>query len=464
MTIRARITGGSLVIAILISIVVGIIIFSQVQRIVHDGQVRVLENVEGPYLAALSHNGTVEVDPPGAGQLVAVVAPNDSVRVDTLPDVLTADIESILARPDETRTVSISGKSFLVRVTTVTTDAGVWSVISANLNEPAASILNQVAVLLIASIAGINLAFAAASWFIGTAALGPVGQLRRSAATLVSSPGRDLLPVGPAQDEISELASTLNQLISQFRASADRERQVVSDASHEFRTPLSIIQTQLELAQRQATTLPQMQSDVAAAQRTLARLSALATSMLELSRIDAQVAPGSATGAELAAELSEAADRGRQRVGHRDIRIEYSSDLSLAEQTISVSDADFGRVCDNLVNNALAATGGEGLIELHLALDADVVRLRVSDTAGGMDVAFVPQAFDRFSRADPARTSGGAGLGLSIVAGIVSVAGGRIELENVPGVGLAVDVTFPLSRGCPAARSSMRTKSASVQP
>ena len=207
-----------------------------------------------------------------------------------------------------------------------------------------------------------------------------------------------------------------------------------------------------------------MQSDVAAAQRTLARLSALATSMLELSRIDAQLAPGSASGAELAAELSEAADRGRQRVGHRDIRIEYSSDLSLAEQTISVSDADFGRVCNNLVNNALAATDGEGLIELYLALDADAVRLRVSDTAGGMDVAFVPQAFDRFSTADPARTSGGAGLGLSIVAGIVSVAGGTIELENRPGVGLAVDVTFPLSQASSATRSSMLTTSASIEP
>ncbi|MBX3098431.1 MAG: HAMP domain-containing histidine kinase [Salinibacterium sp.] len=443
LTIRARITGGSLLIAILISIVAGIIIFTQVERIVSDGQLLVLDNIESPYLTALSQEGTDEVDPPGAGQLVAVVAPGGDLHVDTLPAALTASLDSLVARPDGTRTVSSAGETFLVRVTTVSTSAGEWKVITASRDGLEKSVLNKVAFLLIASIAGINLAFGAASWFIGTAALGPVGRLRRSAATLVVSPGDEMLPVGPAQDEISDLAVTLNELIRQLRSSAERERQIVSDASHEIRTPLAIIQTQLELAQRQASTLPQMQADVTAAQHTLARLSALATSMLELSRIDAQASPGSARAEELAAELADAADRGRKRVGHRDIRIEYSSPPTLAKQTVAVSEADFGRVCDNLVNNALAAIEENGLIELSLDLGDHGLRLRVRDDAGGMDEAFVPLAFDRFSRADHARTGGGAGLGLSIVAGIVSLAAGSIRLDNRPGSGLTVDVTFP---------------------
>ncbi len=444
LTIRARITGGSLLIAILISIVAGIIIFTQVQRIVSDGQVRVLENVEGPYLTALRADGTDDVDPPGAGQLVAVVAPDGTVHVTTLPDALAADLDALLAHPDETRKVSVGTGTFLVRVTAVQTTAGVWNVVTANGDDLEASVLNQVAVLLIVSIAGINLAFGAASWFIGTAALGPVGRLRRSAATLVASPGTELLPVGPAHDEISELASTLNELIGGLRASAERERQIVSDASHEFRTPLAIIQTQLELAQLQADTLPRMRDDVAAAQRTLARLSALATSMLELSRIDAQAIPGTSTAQQLAAELADAADRGRQRVGGRDIRIEYWSEPADA-RTVAVSDADFGRVCDNLVGNALAAMGERGVIELSLVFDGRAAVLRVDDTAGGMDEAFLPLAFDRFSRADEARTGGGAGLGLSIVAGIVSVSGGTIVLDNRPGHGLSVEISFPLA-------------------
>lgn len=443
LTIRARITGGSLVIAILISIIAGIVIFAQVQRIVGDGQIRVLENVEGPYLTALGDAGTEEVDPPGADQLVAVVAPDGVVQVNTLPGDLTAQLPTLVGQPGTTRDVAGGSGTFLVRVTDVTTAAGSWTVISANRSDLEVSLLNQVAVLLIASIAGINIAFGAASWFIGTAALKPVGRLRRSAAALVSGAGAEMLPVGPAHDEISELAGTLNELIGQLRASADRERQIVSDASHEFRTPLAIIQTRLELAQRQADTLPEMRADVTAAQRTLARLSSLATSMLELSRIDAQASPGSATLQGLASELSDAADRGRQRVGHRDIRIEYSSDGVCSDDVVAVSEADFGRVCDNLVTNALAAMGDAGLIELSLATGDDVVVLRVSDNAGGMDDAFVPIAFDRFSRADTARTGGGAGLGLSIVNGIVTVAGGTIALDNRPGTGLAVQIAFP---------------------
>ncbi|MGV8969953.1 MAG: sensor histidine kinase [Microbacteriaceae bacterium] len=443
LTIRARITGGSLAIAMLISIGAGVIIFTQVQRIVSDGQTQILENVEGPYLKALTEESNEDVDPPGAGQLVAILAPDDSIRVNTLPDALTLNLDDLRAKPDQTRIVNASGDSFLVRVTAVPASTGKWLVISASREEAQASILNQVAVLLIASIAGINLAFGAASWFIGSAALSPVGRLRRSAATLVASPGREMLFVGPVRDEISELATTLNELIGQLRSSADRERQIVSDASHEFRTPLAILHTQLELAQLQSTSLSEMKSDVSAAQRTLSRLSSLAASMLELSRIDAQMVRGSSMSEELAVELGDAVDRGRIRVGARDIRIEYESELDLAGRIVTVSGPDFGRVCDNLVNNSLAAMGDQGVIELSLAAETDALKLRVRDTAGGMSEEFIPNAFDRFSRSDSARTRDGAGLGLSIVAGIVSLAGGTITLENVPGTGLTVDIIFP---------------------
>lgn len=437
LTIRTRITGGSLLIAILISVVAGIVIYSQVHRIVVDGQASVLDNVEAPYLTALTETGEEEVDDPGSGQLVAVIDPSGADQVNTLPTGL--DAASLAANADGTETVA----GYLVRLTSVDTASGTWRVISATSSDLASAVLSQVAVLLIASIAGINLAFGAASWLIGSAALGPVGRLRRSAAELVQNGGSDLLPVGPAQDEIAELATTLNALIGQLRASAERERQIVSDASHEFRTPLAIIQTRLELALAESSSLEQMQSDVVAAQATLARLSSLARSMLELSRLDAQQEAGSASAAELAAELADAADRGRLRVGGRDIRIDFLTDEKPTWTRVLVSVADFGRVCDNLVGNALAALGETGEITLTLHVN-DAAVLTVNDTAGGMDAAFAPQAFDRFSQADSARTGSGAGLGLPIVAAIAATAGGRAEIDNRPGDGLTVTVSFAL--------------------
>lgn len=445
LTIRARITGGSLVIAVLISVVAGILIYGQVKRIVTDGQVAVLSNVEAPYLTALGADSSEEVDAPGPSQLVAVIKPDRSRPVDTLPAALSREIDDVRDDAGTTRTVVAGGRSYLVRVTGVITKGGEWYVVSAVDDDAQVSVLNQVAALLISSIAVINLAFGAASWFIGSAALSPVARLRHSAATLLHSPGGELLPVGPAHDEVADLAGTLNELIVALRSSAERERQIVSDASHELRTPLAIIRTQLELAQAEASSLEQMREDVAAAQHTLARLTTLATSLLELSRIDAQAAPGRSTVAELAIELADAADRGRARVGGRDIRVDYASPPDeLDDRVVSVAVSDFGRVCDNLVANALTALRASGGIDLSLVVERGMAVLRVTDDAGGMPEDFVPHALERFSSGDAARTGTGAGLGLAIVSGIAAVAGGDVTIDNWPGHGLAVTVRFPL--------------------
>jgi two-component system OmpR family sensor kinase len=444
LSIRARITGGSLLIAILLSIAAGVVIYSQVERIVSDDRLRVLESVEGPYVTAIRDGDTDEIDPPGLGQFAAVVAPDGSVPLDTLPDALAEEVTALAARPDGVHVVGSGGETHLVKVTAVDGEGGEWHVVTAIGQD--SRVLDQVALLLITSVALIALGFGAAAWLIGSAALGPVTRLRRSAEELAASPGDELLPVGPARDEISALADTLNELISGLRASAERERQIVSDASHEFRTPLAILQTRLELAQREAVTLTEMREDVAAAQKTLARLSALAASMLELSRIDAHPAPGRSTLAQLSQELADAADRGRSRVGGRDIRVDYVDQTQAGTATVAVGDADFGRVCDNLLGNALAAIGDTGSVELRLSSDVAGVRLLVTDDGGGMDPAYVPFAFDRFSRSSSVRGSDGAGLGLSIVAGIAANSRGTVALHNEPGVGVRAEVTFPFAR------------------
>jgi len=368
------------------------------------------------------------------------------VVIDTLQRHLRPRLKELISDDTDTRTVVSGGIHYLVSVTTVTTPQGVWSIVAARNSDVQGALLQSVTVLLIVTLAIVNVGFGVGSWFIGTAALRPVNRLRLSAGELAARPDGELLPVGPADDEISQLARTLNRLISELRASAERERQIVSDASHELRTPLAILQTKLELALSQAGTLEQMRTEVASAQQTLQRLSALATSLLELSRIDAQSAHGSATVDELSAELADAADRGRLRVGSGDVEIDYSTDVPASAHLVAISPHDFGRICDNLVTNALAARPDSGRIELSLRGRSDGVLLVVDDEAGGMDDGFVPHAFDRFAR-DAVRTSDatGAGLGLAIVSGIVSVAGGKITLVNTPGVGLRVEIELPFA-------------------
>ncbi|MEP6843199.1 MAG: HAMP domain-containing sensor histidine kinase, partial [Pseudolysinimonas sp.] len=413
----------------------------------YDGEVSVLHSITAPYRSALTAGPTPELDPPGGEQEAAVVDPDGAIVINTLQRALRPHLGDLVAHDTDTRTVVAGGVNYLVSVSTVETPQGAWSIVAARNGDAQASVLNSITVLLIVALAIINLGFGAASWFIGTAALNPVNRLRRSASELAARPDGDLLPVGPADDEIAQLARTLNQLIGELRASADRERQIVSDASHELRTPLAILQTKLELAQSQASTLTQMRSDVASAQHTLQRLTVLATSLLELSRIDAQSARGSATVDELTTELADAADRGRLRVGAGEVVIDYAVEVSPSDQAVAVSAHDFGRVCDNLVNNALTARPDSGHIELALRNAPGGVLLSVEDEAGGMDEAFVAHAFDRFAR-DTTRSadSTGAGLGLAIVSGIASVADGHVALVNSPGTGLRVEVELPFSR------------------
>jgi len=463
--IRARITGGSLLIAIAISVIAGVIIHNQVGHIVYDGELSVLSSIAAPYRTALRTEPTERLDRPGSGQDAAVVDPTGVAKVDTLPRALRERLPMLLRSDERTHTVVAGGVTYLVQTTTIVTPQGVWTIVAARNGDAQVTVLNSITLLLIVALAIINLGFGAASWFIGTAALNPVNRLRRSAEKLAATPGVELLPVGPADDEIAQLARTLNELIGELRASADRERQIVSDASHELRTPLAILQTKLELAQAQATTLAQMRTEVSSAQQTLLRLSTLATSLLELSRIDAQSARGSATVDELATELADAADRGRLRVGGGSVQIDFAVEVPADQRTIAVSAHDFGRICDNLVNNALAARPDAGRIELALRERAGGVLLSVDDEAGGMAEGFLPHAFDRFAR-DPrpmtattttaateegvgpgsgAASVSGAGLGLAIVAGIVQLAGGEVRLHNRPSEGLRVDVELPFA-------------------
>lgn len=442
LSIRSRITGGSVLIALVISAVAGFVIFDRVRSIVDDGEHDLLASIEAPYRTALLHQPVQSLDTPAQGEHLAVVDPAGTTQVDSLPRELRERLSTLTALPDGYHGVTVAGVTYLVRVTTVQNASGAWHIVAARNAQEQVTLLSQVSWLLIIAIALINVGFAASSWLIGTLALRPVTRLRRSAVRLATQPGDELLPVGAADDEITRLARSLNELIEQLRASAERERQLVSDASHELRTPLAILQTQLELAQA-GDDETQLRRDVAAAQATVERMSTLANSLLELSRIEAQANPGRADYADLALELADAADRARLRIGDRPIQVETSVEAEDDETPVAVPVEDFGRIVDNLAGNAIQAAGDRPVrIELGLERRAAGAVLTVRDDAGGMDPAFVDRALVRFAREAPRRD--GAGLGLTIVAGIARLGGGDVTLHNDPGRGLTVEVRFPL--------------------
>ena len=443
-SIRARITIGATLIAALLLLAAGLIVYHQVERIVQTAEGELLAGIEAPYRAAITTEADEELDQPGQGRLVLVTDPSAAVRLDTMPPGLSEAIAEAELPTGSVSQVAYAGHTYLVRTTAIGTAAGTWQVVTARDFGTSQQILDRVALLLIVSFAGIAAGFAASAWFISTASLRPVTRLQRSAERLAADERSGLLPTGPADDEIDALARTLNDLILRVRASTDRERQVVSDASHELRTPLAILNARLEVALEPSASPEQVRADVAEAQRSLRRLIRIAQGLLDLSRAEAPGDGNASTLERLAAEMADAVDRCRTTVAAPESDIDFSIDVADPSAVAAIDAQDFARVLDNLLSNAVLATpaGSSPVVRVTLRQHAAAVDLRVADRGGGMPEAFVARAFDRFARADGTRYDGG-GLGLSIVAAIVERAGGTVALANEPGVGLEVLVTLP---------------------
>lgn len=283
--------------------------------------------------------------------------------------------------------------------------------------------------LLLASLAGYGLA---------AAALRPVEAMRRRAAAVsATAPGR--LPVPSSRDEISRLATTLNDMLGRLEAAFEHERRFVANASHELRTPLAMLRTELELALRRPRSHDELEAAVRSAAQETNRLSQLAEDLLLIARADQgalPIRPEHIAVDELFATVTE-------RFARRDderARVEV-------RPTTAVVDADSVRIeqaLANLLENALAH--GAGRIDLFAVARDDVIELHVADAGPGFPDGFLPRAFDRFSRADEARSAGGSGLGLSIVALIAQAHGGTTGAANRPGGGADVWLTLPRAR------------------
>ncbi|HEY7421121.1 MAG TPA: HAMP domain-containing sensor histidine kinase [Gaiellaceae bacterium] len=280
------------------------------------------------------------------------------------------------------------------------------------------------------------LAASLGGYALAAGALRPVEALRRRAEGV--TPGEPSeLPVPPAGDEVSRLAVTLNEMLARLQAAVEHERRFVADASHELRTPLALLQTELDLALRRPRSREELESALRSAAEETQRLSRLADDLLFIARADQGPLPMRSEIVAAGDLLADAATRfaGRASRLGRELR---------TEETALLVDADplrVGQALVNLVDNAL--THGDGTVELAAQQRNGYVELHVRDGGSGFPDEFRARAFDRFSRADEARSGGGSGLGLSIVELVARAHGGRAALANGPSGGADVWIALP---------------------
>jgi signal transduction histidine kinase len=269
-------------------------------------------------------------------------------------------------------------------------------------------------------------------------ALHPVELLRRRAEAV--NPGEPSpLPVPPAGDEISRLAQTLNEMLARLQAAVEHERRFVADASHELRTPLALLRTELDLALRRPRSREELESALRSAADETQRLSRLAEDLLLIARADQGPLPIRTEAVAAEDLLADAAARFASRASSlgREIRV-LDTDLHVEADPLRV-----GQALVNLVDNAL--THGAGTVELRAEERGGFVELHVSDEGSGFPLEFRNRAFDRFSRADGARSGGGSGLGLSIVELVAGAHGGGAGLGDPKSGGADVWISLPLA-------------------
>jgi two-component system OmpR family sensor kinase len=296
------------------------------------------------------------------------------------------------------------------------------------------------AILLAAPVA---LALAAAlGYALAAGALRPVEVMRRRAAAISRLEPGTRLPEPEADDEIRRLGATLNEMLARLEQAAESERRFVADASHELRTPIAILRSELDLALRRDRSPEELKGALRSTREQVERLGRLADDLLVIARADQgrlPVRPEPLDARELLEHVAERHGR-RAAAAGRHVRVEGGGG------TVPADALRLEQAVGNLTENALRH--GTGEIVLRGEADDGHVALHVEDDGPGFPPGFTPeQAFERFARAPGARAREGAGLGLAIVRAIAEAHGGTAGVENRPGGGADVWIRLPSGRG-----------------
>ncbi|MEA3075970.1 MAG: hypothetical protein QOF60_878 [Actinomycetota bacterium] len=297
--------------------------------------------------------------------------------------------------------------------------------------------VRQVTTILATGLPALLLFVALTSWWLVGRAIRPVERIRREVADITARDLSRRVPVPGADDEIAGLARTMNAMLERLERASARERGFVGDASHELRSPVAALRTQLEVAKADGSR-PWSAADQEMLDGTI-RMENLIANLLVLAKSDGGANPAARPVVDLDDVVLAEVTRARQT---SPVPVE----LGPFEAVRVRGDAhDLGRVVRNLVENAQRHAATSVWVELRAPRGHDgVVRIAVADDGPGIPPDRRELVFDRFTRLDDARDRdhGGAGLGLAIARAVVRASDGDIRVEDRPGGGARFVVTL----------------------
>jgi len=294
--------------------------------------------------------------------------------------------------------------------------------------------------LLLASLGG---------YFLARKSLAPVAAMAFQARGMGAANLNRRLSIVNKRDELGQLAQTFNELLERLEASFNQQRRFMADASHELRTPVAILRGEAEVTLSQPERSPaEYRQTLSVLREESQRLSHIVEDLFTLARADAGQYPLTLRDAYLGELASETLVRARSLALAKNITLVPQIEENLP---IHADEGLLGRMLLNLLDNAIKYSPPGSTVTLTCRRDADLYSLSVSDNGPGIPTELQPRIFERFFRADKARSrsegeTGGAGLGLSIARWIVEAHHGQLQLTSSDATGSTFTATLPVPR------------------
>jgi heavy metal sensor kinase len=287
---------------------------------------------------------------------------------------------------------------------------------------------------------------AVGGYLLARRSLSPVVTMGAQASRIGSENLYERLMVRNPRDELGQLAGSFNELLDRLNRSFEQQRRFVADASHELRTPVAILcgEAEVTLAQEKRTEQEYRES-LQILREEAKRLKHIVEDLFTLARADAGQHPLAPSDFYLDELVAECSKNVRTLASAKGITVSCESG---AELPIHADESLLRRMLMNLLDNAIKYTPKGGSVSLQCAEENGAYRVSVADSGQGILGELQPRIFERFFRADKARSrgetdSGGAGLGLTIASWIAGAHGGRLELTRSTSQGSLFTVFLP---------------------
>jgi heavy metal sensor kinase len=285
------------------------------------------------------------------------------------------------------------------------------------------------------------LAAAAAGWWLARRALAPIDRMTTMAEAIGPDAMGERVAVPPSADEVAHLATTLNMMLDRIQAGVADQQRLVADTSHELRTPLTTMRAELDVSLREDDLPPSARRVLESIREEVDRITATVDDLLVLAQADEVGLAAMHERVDLR-ELAGAAVGSLKTVATArgvDLRLE-------GPPALAIGDPDTLRhALRNLVDNAVKFTPGGGAVVVRSARANGVAQISVADEGPGIPAQLRRRVFDRYFRADEARTrgAGGSGLGLAIVNEVARAHGGHVSVDQREPAGSVFTFTVP---------------------